>query len=205
MYVPFPAVSACSKSQSNKHPTKRPIPARPTVSPPTPSHQRSVSLHGTPQRNSIRENFNSSNDPLHQIFPKTIPPKIFPGTFPKNLSGTHNNRTVRDFQKCRIASFARIPASNPHLTQPTQKNRNEKTALPFIPVCQEQYNQKIRVVCCCMLPGILQELMPEPWCSSASASSLSSRREHHRRSQRQRAAQHQNNCGQTGERCRAGD
>ena len=118
MYVPFPAVSACSKSQSNKHPTKRPIPARPTDSPPTPSHQRSVSLHGTPQRNSIRENFNSSNDPLHQIFPKTIPPKIFPGIFPKNFSGTHNDRPVRDFPKMPQRIFRQIPASHPYLMQP---------------------------------------------------------------------------------------
>ena len=36
MYVPFPAVSACSKSQSNKHPTKPPYRPGPQSAPPFP-------------------------------------------------------------------------------------------------------------------------------------------------------------------------
>jgi len=70
-------------------------------------------------RNSIRENFNSTDDQHPQIFPKTISPEIFSGTFPKNLSGTRDDRPVRDFPKMPHRTFCQIPASNPHLMQPT--------------------------------------------------------------------------------------
>jgi len=63
--------------------------------------------------------FLSSHNSLHRIFPKIISPEIFPRIFPKNLSGTRNERPVRDFPKRRIAPFARIPVSNPHVMQPT--------------------------------------------------------------------------------------
>jgi len=106
MYVPFPAVSACSKSQSNKHPTKRPIPARPTDNPPTPSHQRSVSLHGTLQRNSIRENFNSAMIDFPRFFPKQFHRKFFPGSSQKIFPANAMNARFAIFQKCRIAPFA---------------------------------------------------------------------------------------------------
>ena len=132
MYVPFPAVSACSKSQFNKYPTKRPIPARPTVSPPTPSHQRSVSLHGTPQRNSIRENSNSAMIDFTRFFPIQFPQKFFPG-FPQKIFPA--NATIARFaifQKCCIASFARIPASHPNLMQPTLNPSSYQPA-PFFP------------------------------------------------------------------------
>jgi len=86
-----------------------------------------------PPGNSIRENFNSSDDRLHQIFPKTISPKIFPELSQKIFPAHAMNPRFAIFQKCRIAHFARIPASKPHLMQPTLKNENEKTALPFIP------------------------------------------------------------------------
>jgi len=66
---------------------------------------------------------------IHQIFPKTISQKQFPELSLKNLSGTRNNHPVRDSLKCRIAPFARIPASEPHLMQPTLKTGTKKQPL----------------------------------------------------------------------------
>ncbi len=49
--------------------------------------------------------FLSSHNSLHRIFPKTISSKIFPGTFPKHLSGTRNERPVRNFPKMPHRTF----------------------------------------------------------------------------------------------------
>jgi len=59
--------------------------------------------------------------------------KFFPKQFPKKFSGTHNNRPVPNFLKKPHRTFRQIPASTPNLMQPTHKNRNDNTALPFIP------------------------------------------------------------------------
>jgi len=74
-------------------------------------------------RKSIRENFNSNDYPLHQIFPKTISPK--------NFSGEHDKRTVRDLPKMPHRTFREDSCiqSSPHAADP--ENRNEKTAQPF--------------------------------------------------------------------------
>jgi len=55
---------------------------------------------------------------LHQISPKN-----FPGTFPKNLSGTRNERTVRDFPKMphRIFREDSCIQSQPHAADPASK------------------------------------------------------------------------------------
>ena len=95
----------------------------------------SLSITRALKQNSIRNNFNFSNDRLHQIFPKTISPKIFPGIFLKNIFGIFfkffpglsqkifpafaTKVRFAIFQKCRIAPFTRIPASAPYLIQPT--------------------------------------------------------------------------------------
>jgi hypothetical protein len=52
-------------------------------------------------------------------FPKQIPQKLFPGFSQKIFPAHATNARFAIFQKCRIAPFARIPASNPYLTQPT--------------------------------------------------------------------------------------
>ncbi len=122
MYVPFPAVSACSKSQFNKYPTKRLIPAQPTVSPPTPSHQRSVSLHGTPQRNSIRENFNSAMIDFTRFSKNNFPKKFFRNFHKKSFRHTQQTPGSR-FSKNTASHLSPGPASTPNLMQPTQKNR----------------------------------------------------------------------------------
>jgi hypothetical protein len=53
-------------------------------------------------------------------FPKTISPKIFPGTLTKNFSG---KRPVRDFPKMPHRTLNPVPASNLHLMQPTHKKQ----------------------------------------------------------------------------------
>jgi len=69
------------------------------------------------------------------MFPKTISPEIFPGIFTKNLSGKRDERTIRDFQKCRIAPFARIPASSPRVMKPIL-NPSPYQPTPFSPSTQ---------------------------------------------------------------------
>jgi len=64
------------------------------------------------------KNFSHTKN-IFWIFPKTILPEIFPGTFTKYFSGTRDAHPVHDFPNCRIAPFAKIPASRPHLMQPT--------------------------------------------------------------------------------------
>jgi len=71
-------------------------------------------------RNSIRENFNSIDNPRHQIFPKIISPKIFSGTSTKDLSTKRDERPVRDIPQMPHRTFHRIPASNPNVMQPTR-------------------------------------------------------------------------------------
>ena len=126
MYLPFPAVSACSKNRSNKHPTKRPYRPGPW---PAPSLPFLLTRLPSPPQNSIRENFKFGDDRLHQIFPKTLSPEIFPGTFTKKFPAHAMNARFAISQKFRIASFARIPASN-HLMQPTLKTGTKKQ--PFL-------------------------------------------------------------------------
>jgi hypothetical protein len=65
-----------------------------------------------------------------RIFSNTISPEIFPGTFPKNLSGTRDEHTVRDFPKMPHRTFRQIPASSPHLMLPTLKTGSKKQ--PFL-------------------------------------------------------------------------
>ena len=60
-------------------------------------------------RENFSENFSHAKN-IFWIFPKTISPKIFPGTLTKNFSG---KRTVRDFPKMPHRTFRQILASNP--------------------------------------------------------------------------------------------
>jgi len=53
-----------------------------------------------------------------QHFPKFFP-KNFSGTFTINLSGTRDERTVRDSLKMPHRFCRQVPASNPNLMQPT--------------------------------------------------------------------------------------
>jgi len=61
--------------------------------------------------------------------PKQFPPKIFPGTFTKDLFTKRDERTVRDFPKMPHRTFRRIPVSSPHLMQPTRKTGTKKQPL----------------------------------------------------------------------------
>jgi len=86
-------------------------------------------------RNSIRENFNSIDNPRHQIFPKIISPKIFSGTSTKDLSTKRDERPVRDIPQMPHRTFHRIPASNPNVMQPT-RNPSPYQPAPFFPSTQ---------------------------------------------------------------------
>ena len=102
------------------------IPQKPHLPTPASHHtaapHRSASILST---KSICKNFNANDDRLHQIFPKQFRQKFFP-EFSQKIFPAHATPTQSAiFPKCRIASFARIPASN-HLMQPTLKNIRSK-------------------------------------------------------------------------------
>jgi hypothetical protein len=87
---------------------------------PIPAPHRSASIPSTKFHS---RKFLFSHNPLHQIFPKTISPEIFPGTFTKNLSDTRDERTVRDFPKMphRIFREDSCIQSSRHAADPASK------------------------------------------------------------------------------------
>jgi len=90
-------------------------------------------IRGFPWRDFSKKNFSHTKN-IFWIFPGTISPQTFPGNFPKNFSGTRDNPPVRVFSKNAASRLLRgFLHPNPHPMQPTLKNENEKTALPFIP------------------------------------------------------------------------
>jgi len=56
---------------------------------------------------------------LTKFFPKQFHRKFFPRTLTKNFSAKRNDHPVCDFPKKPHRTFRPIPASKPHLTQPT--------------------------------------------------------------------------------------
>jgi len=72
-------------------------------------------------------------NPSTKFFPKQFPQKLFPKLSQKIFPAHAMNARFAIFRKCRIASFARIPASTPRFMQPTLKTGMKKTALPSRP------------------------------------------------------------------------
>ncbi len=77
--------------------------------------------------------FLSSHNSLHQIFPKTISPKIFPGNFTKNFPAHAMNARFAIFSKMPHHIFRLTPASKPHLMEPTLKTRSKKQPILHFP------------------------------------------------------------------------
>ena len=75
------------------------------------------------QRNSIRENFNFAMIDFTKFFPKQFHRKFFPGLSQKIYPAHATITRFAIFQKCRIASFARMPASNSRPAYPVPAKR----------------------------------------------------------------------------------
>jgi len=79
-----------------------------------------------------------SNDQLHQIVPKQIHRKFFQGFSQNNFPAHATNARFAIFQKCRIAPFARIPASKPRpvIRYPQRGGHHRHIASPLLPIYQ---------------------------------------------------------------------
>ena len=106
-----------------------------TQTPQPPYHQQEIFVTWAPGKISIRENFSLAMIPFTQIFPKTISPEIFPGIFTKNLSGTRDDKPVRDFPKMphRIFREDSCIQSQPHAADPASKPVSASPLLPIHP------------------------------------------------------------------------